>query len=68
MSKNNRKTKSTPRNSAETFTETINIQPINTIYNSSGEILPSIDKLDPHEIKFDIQYPTERRNSVNSYL
>jgi hypothetical protein len=44
------------------------IQPINAIFNNNSEIHPSIANIEPHEIKFDIQNSTERRNSVNSYL
>jgi len=44
------------------------IQSINAIYNSNGEIHPSISNLEPQEIKFYIQNSTERRSSVYSYL
>jgi hypothetical protein len=41
---------------------------IRTRKSPPGEILSPIANLDPQQITFDIQYPTERRNSVNSYL
>ena len=54
--------------SSETNTSSADNNPNSEGDNNNCEILSSIANLDPQQIDFDIQNPTGRRNSANSYL
>ena len=54
--------------SSETNTSSADNNPNSEGYNNKSEILVSIANIDPQQIDFDIQNPTGRRNSANSYL